>query len=164
MKMSVKASHGSRWSKQKLTNKKAGVFMTKKQKRRLITFSVVTFLIITVLIVGIIVIVKAVNKDPFEGKWISSDKKITYVFDGESSMTAVYDDCNIPVLNVPYTGEIKGNYYKDKNKKTVSLSVRYYSKTITKNYSYVFSDNAMCLKDLDDGQAYNFYKVMEAEG
>ena len=79
-------------------------------------------------------------------------------------MTAVYNDCNIPVLNVPYTGEIKGNYYKDKDDKTVSLSVRYYSKIITKNYSYVFSNNTMCLKDLNDGQTYNYYKAIETEG
>ena len=128
--------------------------MKKKAKIRLTIFIVCVSLIIS----GIVFLAVLIFRDPLRGKWVTEDKSYSYEFLRGGELTAGYNGSQVPVLDVEHTGELSGEYSKDKRKDTLTITVNYYSKKVTKTYSFEIENKTLHLKDLESGEGYTYYK------
>jgi len=128
--------------------------MKKKARIRLTIFIVCATLIIS----GIVLLAVVIFRDPIRGKWVTEDKSCSYEFLRGGELTAGYNGGLVPVLDVEHTGELSGEYSKNKVKDTLTITVNYYSKKVTKTYSYEIENKTLHLKDIESGEGYTYYK------
>ena len=84
------------------------------------------------------------------GKWMDSSFMCGYDFQEEGIVELTYANFTVPVVNIPFTGTVKGTYsIGEDNTLTITYSI--YSKSITKTYTYSIEDSALTLVEKESG-------------
>ena len=83
------------------------------------------------------------------GKWMDSSNMSGYEFQEEGIVELTYANF-VPVVNIPFTGSVKGTYsIGEDNTLTINYSI--YSKSITKSYTYSIEDSSLTMVDKESG-------------
>lgn len=96
------------------------------------------------------------------GKWSDSANMSGYEFAADGSVVVTYVNLTVPVVNMPINGSAKGTYVLSGNDLTVKFSI--YSKTITKEFTASIENNALTLKNKQDGDVATYEKTGEVSG
>lgn len=84
------------------------------------------------------------------GKWMDSSNMSGYDFQEEGIVELTYANFTVPVVNIPFTGTVKGTYSLDEDN-TLTITYSIYSKSITKTYTYSIEDSALTLVEKESG-------------
>lgn len=84
------------------------------------------------------------------GKWMDSSNMSGYDFQEEGIMELTYANFTVPVVNIPFTGTVKGTYSLGEDN-TLTITYSIYSKSITKTYTYSIEDSALTLVEKESG-------------
>lgn len=129
------------------------------QKKRILRFSIFAVLSAVILAVIVFCSAMAIVCQSIRGQWENNGIKTKYTFGKHGELTANFDNAKVPVLEINYTGELKGEYELNKKDKTITITVFYYNKNLTQKYSYEIKNKSLCLKNLEDADTNVFYKV-----
>lgn len=129
------------------------------QKKRILRFSIFAVLSAVILAVIVFFSARAIFCQSVRGQWENDDIKTSYTFGKHGELTANFDNAKVPVLEIDYTGELKGEYEVNKKDKTITITFFYYNKNLTQEYSYEINNKSLCLKNLEDADTNVFYKV-----
>lgn len=132
--------------------------LTKKQKKRVAVFSA-----LCIVVIGLVVTVSVflISRASIKGNWQCREKNITYTFEKKQHLSVKFEKEYLPVLETEYSGGLDGEYLISKADKTLSITLNYYNKSLTKEYSYEIKNNCLCLKNLDDGQTTIYDRIRE---
>ena len=84
------------------------------------------------------------------GKWMDSSNMSGYEFQDEGIVELTYANFTVPVVNIRFTGSVKGTYsIGEDNTLTINYSI--YSKSITKSYTYSIEDSSLTMVDKESG-------------
>ena len=84
------------------------------------------------------------------GKWMDSSNMRGYEFQEEGIVELTYANFTVPVVNIPFTGSVKGTYsIGEDNTLTINYSI--YSKSITKSYTYSIEDSTLTMVEKESG-------------
>ncbi len=84
------------------------------------------------------------------GKWMDSSNMSGYEFQEEGIVELTYAHFTVPVVNIPFTGSVKGTYsIGEDNTLTINYSI--YSKSITKSYTYSIEDSTLTMVEKESG-------------
>ena len=84
------------------------------------------------------------------GKWMDSSNMSGYEFQEEGIVELTYANFTVPVVNIPFTGSVKGTYsIGEDNTLTINYSI--YSKSITKSYTYSIEDSTLTMVEKESG-------------
>ena len=84
------------------------------------------------------------------GKWMDSSNMSGYEFQEEGIVELTYASFTVPVVNIPFTGSVKGTYsIGEDNTLTINYSI--YSKSITKSYTYSIEDSTLTMVEKESG-------------
>ena len=84
------------------------------------------------------------------GKWMDSSNMSGYEFQEEGIVELNYANFTVPVVNIPFTGSVKGTYsIGEDNTLTINYSI--YSKSITKSYTYSIEDSTLTMVEKESG-------------
>lgn len=103
--------------------------------------------------------VRAIVHEPVEGCWGNDDIKTVYTFCKHGELTAKFENAKVPVLEIDYTGELKGEYAVNNKEKIITVSLFYYNKNLTQKYSYEIKNKSLCLKNLEDASTVIFHEI-----
>ncbi|MBS5872903.1 MAG: hypothetical protein KIC46_02155 [Clostridiales bacterium] len=84
------------------------------------------------------------------GKWMDSSNMSGYDFQEEGIVELTYANFTVPVVNIPFTGTVKGTYSLGEDN-TLTITYSIYSKSITKTYTYSIEDSALTLVEKESG-------------
>ncbi len=84
------------------------------------------------------------------GKWMDSSNMCGYDFQEEGIVELTYANFTVPVVNIPFTGTVKGTYSLGEDN-TLTITYSIYSKSITKTYTYSIEDSALTLVEKESG-------------
>lgn len=84
------------------------------------------------------------------GKWMDSSNMSGYDFQKEGIVELTYANFTVPVVNIPFTGTVKGTYSLGEDN-TLTITYSIYSKSITKTYTYSIEDSALTLVEKESG-------------
>ena len=84
------------------------------------------------------------------GKWMDSSNMSGYEFQEEGIVELTYANFTVAVVNIPFTGSVKGTYsIGEDNTLTINYSI--YSKSITKSYTYSIEDSTLTMVEKESG-------------
>lgn len=118
---------------------------------------------IVAITVSVVIMVINANANPFEGTWISADKRGSYTFYEDGSMKTFVPGDKLPVLETPYNGSLGGTYAYDKSEKEISITLSVYSKEITSRYTYEIEDNTLILTNTKNKETEKYNLVVAQE-
>ena len=84
------------------------------------------------------------------GKWMDSSNMSGYDFQEEGIVELTYANFTVPVVNIPFTGTVKGTYSLGEDN-TLTITYSIYNKSITKTYTYSIEDSALTLVEKESG-------------
>lgn len=84
------------------------------------------------------------------GKWMDSSNMSGYEFQEEGIVELTYANFTVPIVNIPFTGSVKGTYSLGEDD-TLTITYSIYSKSITKTYTYSIEDSSLTLVDKESG-------------
>ena len=131
---------------------------SKKQKRRIALFSSLSVVVLGLIVAGSIFLIDFAIHNPKLKTWACREESFSYSFERNGMLIAKFKNASIPVIETQHSGKLDGQYSIDKNEKTISITVNYYNKKLTKKYSYEIKKGILCLKNLEDGQILTFNK------
>lgn len=85
------------------------------------------------------------------GKWMDSSNMSGYDFQEEGIVELTYANFTVPIVNIPFTGTVKGTYSIGEDD-TLTVTYSIYSKSITKTYTYSIEDSALTLVEQGSGE------------
>lgn len=132
--------------------------MTRKTKG-IIVLSLI-FTAIVAITVSVVLIVINANANPFEGTWVSADKRGSYTFFEDGSMKTFIPGDKLPVLETPYNGSLDGTYAYDKSENEISITLSVYSKEITSRYTYEIEDNTLTLTNTENKETEKYNLIV----
>lgn len=135
--------------------------MTRKAKG-IMVLSLICAAIVAIT-VSVVIIVTNANKNPFEGTWISADKRGSYTFYEDGSMKTFIPGDKLPVLETAYNGSLEGTYAYDKSEKEISITLSVYSKEITSRYTYEIEENTLILTDTENKESKKYSLIVTEE-
>ena len=91
------------------------------------------------------------------GEWKDSANMSGYKFESDGSVEVTYVNLTVPVINMPINETANGSYTLAGDELTVSFSI--YSKTITKTFTASVENNALVLKNKEDGEVATYNRV-----
>lgn len=131
---------------------------SKKQKKRIAIFSSLGIFVLGLIVAGAIFLINFLTHEPNLRTWVCREENFSYSFESNGMLIAQFNNAPIPVLETQHNGKLDGQYSIDKKEKTISITVNYYNKKLTKKYSYEIKKGILCLKNLEDGQTLTFNK------
>lgn len=131
---------------------------SKKQKRRIALFSSLSVVVLGLIVAGSIFLIDFAIHNPKLKTWACREESFSYSFERNGLLIAEFKNASIPVIETQHSGKFDGQYSIDKKEKTISITVNYYNKKLTKKYSYEIKKGILCLKNLEDGQILTFNK------
>lgn len=133
--------------------------LSKSQRKRLFISISAAAAALAAVILAVCLIAASVSKNSIKGEWQDKEGKTTYTFQKNNNLKAGFVECDLPVLETEYSGELTGEYSVNKNEKTLVITLNYYNKKLTQKYSYEIKNETLALKNLDDGVSSVFYKL-----
>ena len=97
--------------------------------------------------------IKITPQQKIIGSWRDSTGTMGYEFREDGICVITYADVVIPIINYPYNGTINGTYSITKDEAGnyhVTIVYTILSKSMTKDYIFSVSDNALTLTDVAD--------------
>lgn len=93
--------------------------------------------------------------------WTDTNMSSGYVFYEDNTVTITYANFNIPIVNVPFNGEIQGTYTTEEidNTNYVTLTYSVFNQQITKKYRYNIDNDILTLVDPENGNAWTYFAV-----
>lgn len=95
------------------------------------------------------------------GKWMDSSNMSGYDFQEEGIVELTYANFTVPVVNIPFTGTVKGTYSLGEDN-TLTITYSIYSKSITKTYTYSIEDSALTLVEKESGDRFVYIRQADS--
>lgn len=135
--------------------------MTIKAKKIL---TIVLAGIITIAIgVAVFFIVREINSNPFIGTWNADDLSMSLEFHEDGSADITYNNAPVPVVKARHNGTVEASYAYQKQTKDLSVTLFFYSKEITSNYTYSIKNGELLLTDTSSDKTTRFIFETPAE-
>lgn len=118
-------------------------------------------LLVALLVVGTLA---ACNLQPqskqLVARWTDSNNLSGYDFHDDGTVDITYINFTIPIVNLPFNGNVSGSYTTEKvdDVNYVTLNYTVFSKTIQKKYQYNIEESVLTLTDPDDGKQTVYIK------
>ncbi len=135
--------------------------MTRKTKG-IIVLSLICAAVVAITISVVLIVINA-NANPFEGTWVSADKRGSYTFYQDGSMKTFIPGDKLPVLETAYNGSLDGTYAYDKSEKEISITLSVYSKEITSRYTYEIEENTLILTNTENKETEKYNLIVAQE-
>ena len=90
------------------------------------------------------------------GKWRDATGARGYRFMDGGLVEITYVDINIPVINIPINGSFRGSY--EVNGDTLTLRYSAYTRSVTENFTFSVSENALTLTNTETGAVSTYTK------
>ena len=132
--------------------------MTRKTKG-IIVLSLICAAVVAITVSVVIIVINA-NANPFEGTWVSADKRGSYTFFEDGSMKTFIPGDKLPVLETPHNGSLDGTYAYNKSEKEISITLSVYSKEITSRYTYEIEDNTLTLTNTENKETEKYNLIV----
>lgn len=132
--------------------------MTRKTKG-IIVLSLICAAVVAITVSVALIVINA-NANPFEGTWISADKRGSYTFFEDGSMKTFIPGDKLPVLETSYNGSLDGTYAYDKSENEISITLSVYSKEITSRYTYEIEDNTLTLTSTENKETEKYNLIV----
>ncbi len=86
-------------------------------------------------------------------RWTDSNNLSGYDFHDDGTVDITYINFTIPIVNMPFNGNVSGSYTTEKvdDVNYVTLNYTVFSKTIQKKYKYNIEESVLTLTDPDNG-------------
>lgn len=93
-------------------------------------------------------------------RWTDSNNLSGYDFHDDGTVDITYINFTIPIVNLPFNGNVSGSYTTEKvdDVNYVTLNYTVFSKTIQKKYKYNIEESVLTLTDPDDGKQTVYIK------
>lgn len=88
------------------------------------------------------------------GAWRDSTGTMGYEFKENNVCVITYLDVMIPIVNLPYKGDINGTYQVSKREDGnyyVTITFTVFASSVTRDYMFNVDGNALTLTDVSDG-------------
>lgn len=97
------------------------------------------------------------------GKWMDSSNMCGYEFQEEGVVELTYANFTVPILNIPFTGTVKGVYSIGEDD-TLTITYSIYSKSITKTYTWSIEESALTMVEQEDGEKLVYIRQADTTG
>lgn len=93
-------------------------------------------------------------------RWTDSNNLSGYDFHDDGTVDITYINFTIPIVNMPFNGNVSGSYTTEKvdDVNYVTLNYTVFSKTIQKKYKYSIEESVLTLTDPDNGSQTVYIK------
>lgn len=93
-------------------------------------------------------------------RWTDSNNLSGYDFHDDGTVDITYINFTIPIVNMPFNGNVSGSYTTEKvdDVNYVTLNYTVFSKTIQKKYKYSIEESVLTLTDPDNGSQTIYIK------
>lgn len=92
------------------------------------------------------------------GKWSDSDGSSGYQFYEDGKVTMTYANFTIPIINIPFQGDVEGTYKINKKDETITLTGKFFTQTVNIVYTYSFKGNNLTLTNTQSRKAITYIK------
>ena len=89
-----------------------------------------------------------------------------YEFKENNAVTITFMDITVPIVNLPYKGEVEGTYQitkRDDGNYYVTIIYTIFATSITKDYMFTIEGNALTLTDVADGSVKVYMAYEEVQ-
>ena len=100
------------------------------------------------------------------GSWRDSTQTMGYNFKENNAVTITFADITVPIVNIPYKGEVEGTYQitkRDDDNYYVTIIYTIFATSITKDYMFTVEGNALTLTDVADGSVKVYMAYEEVQ-
>lgn len=133
------------------------------QTKKILTI-VLTIIVTVAAGLAIFFIAKEVNRNPFIGTWNADDLSVSLEFHEDGSADVTYNNSVVPVVKAKHNGTVKADYAYHKQSKDLSVTLFFYSKEITSNYTYSIKNGELLLTDTSTDETTRFIFENPVEG
>lgn len=92
------------------------------------------------------------------GKWMNSTGSSGYEFFDDSKVKMTYANFTIPILDIPFEGDVDGTYVLDKKAETITMTGTFFVKSVDITFNFKIDGKTLTLTNPDNGNAVTYIK------
>ena len=95
------------------------------------------------------------------GKWTNSAENSGYEFFNDGRVKMTYANFTIPILEIPFEGEVEGTYTIDKKAETITMTGTFFVKRVSMTYDFKINKETLTLSNKNPAKSVVYIKQTE---
>ena len=97
------------------------------------------------------------------GKWVNSTENSGFEFFDDGRVKMTYANFTIPILEIPFEGDVEGTYTIDKKAETITMTGTFFVKSVSMTYDFKIDNETLTLTNKNPVKSVVYIKQTAAE-